>query len=694
MNKHILKCLLSIGLLVPCISLQAQINPKNIDIVRDQWGVPHIFAKTDAEVAYGFGWATAEDDFQTMQEQLLPIRGVMGMVYGKAGAAADVAVHIIEAHQFVESRYMEDVSPEFKAYLDGFCAGINAYAKKYPKEVLHRKLFPVESKDVIKAFVLAMTWMSHTVKDIQGLTGNKIKAIKIPAATGSNAFAVTGNKTTDGKTYLAVNAHQPLEGLNSFYEAHLSSEEGLNILGGTFSGSPVISLGSNNYLGWAHTLNYPDFSDIFQLEMHPEEKLTYKLDGTWEKLEPYHTKAHIKILGFLKVGAKQKFYKSKYGVTFETENGFFALRFPANRTIKTAEQWYRMGKSTNWDEFRTALEMQGIAASNIVYADGEGHIYYVSNGRFPIRNPNYDWSVVVPGNTSATLWSDEVYPLDSLPHVLDPESGYVYNCNHTPFLSSAIEDNPKLSSVPASMGFQQPESLTNRAVRFYELFNELDKVSYDDFKRIKYDRSYHTPLKSAPKLEPIFHLDVKKYPDIQESIELLATWNREAVIESEAAALFNLSVSFLKRKIKNPVHFREGDKLTEALIVEAIKYARNYCIKYFGSAHIPLEGLQRHTRGNVNLPVSGGTDVMAALSASKQEDGTLRARAGDSYVQLARFSKDGVEIESVHAYGASAKPESPHYTDQMQMYVNRELKTMTLNKEEVMKSAKRVYHPK
>ncbi|MEQ9288026.1 MAG: penicillin acylase family protein [Cyclobacteriaceae bacterium] len=675
------------------LSLQAQINPKNIDIARDQWGVPHIFAKTDAEVAYGFGWATCEDDFKTMQEQLLPIRGVMGMVYGKSGAAADIAVHIIEAHQLVESRFEKDVSPEFRAYLDGFCAGINAYARKNPKEVLHRKLFPIESKDVIKAFVLAMTWMTHTVKDIQALSGNKIKAIKIPEATGSNAFAVTGKNTTDGKTYLAVNAHQPLEGLNSFYEAHLSSEEGLNILGGTFAGSPVISLGSNRYLGWAHTLNYPDFSDIFQLEMHPEKKLAYKFDGKWEKLAPYHTRAHIKILGFLKVGAKQKFYKSKYGVTFETDNGFFALRFPANQTIKTAEQWYRMGKSTNWQQFRNALEMQGIAASNIVYADGEGHIYYVSNGRFPIRNPNYNWRGVVPGNTSATLWGNEVYPLDSLPHVQDPESGYVYNCNHTPFLSSAIGDNPKLSDVPATMGFQHPESLTNRAVRFYELFNELDKVSYADFKRIKYDRFYHTPMKSAPKLEAIFHLEPDKFPDIKESIELLSSWDREAVIESEAAALFNLSISYLKRKIKNPAHFREGDRLKEGLIVESIKYARDYCQQYFGKVHVPLKRLQRHTRGNVNLPVSGGTDVLAALSASQQEDGTLRARAGDSYIQLARFSKDGVEIESVHAYGASAKSGSPHYTDQMQMYINRELKTMTLNKQEVLEQAKRVYHP-
>jgi acyl-homoserine-lactone acylase len=164
----------------------------------------------------------------------------------------------------------------------------------------------------------------------------------------------------------------------------------------------------------------------------------------------------------------------------------------------------------------------------------------------------------VPGNTSATLWGDEVYPLDSLPHVLDPASGYVYNCNHTTFLSSAIEDNPKVSSVPATMGFQQPEILTNRAVRFYELFNELDKVSYEDFKRIKYDRAYHTPLKSAPKLEPIFHLKAEKYPEIKESIELLSSWDREAVIESEAAALFNLSVSFTKEKLKILLTFAKG----------------------------------------------------------------------------------------------------------------------------------------
>ena len=673
--------------------LHAQINPDNIQIARDKWGVPHIFARTDAEVAYGFAWATAEDDFKTMQEQLLPVKGMMGLVHGSQGAAADVAVHLIEANQLVENRYMKDLSAEFRTYIESYCEGVNAYAKKYPKEVLHKKLFPVQGKDIIMGFVLSMTWLTHTHKDIQKLAGGKINAIKIPETEGSNGFAIAGSKTIDGKTYLAINAHQPLEGLQSWYEVHLCSGEGLNILGASFAGSPVMNSGANEYLGWGHTLNYADFSDIFQLEMHPSKKLLYRMDGKWEKLERYNYKAHVKLMGFLKVGAKQKFYKSKYGVTYKSENGFFSLRFPANRNILAAEQWFRMSKSTNIDEFMSAMKMLGVAATNVVYADREGHIYYVSNGRFPKRNPDYNWKEVVPGNTSATLWGDDFYPLDSLPHVLDPVSGYVYNCNNTPFLSSGPKDNPTLASVPVSMGFQSPEMINNRSVRFYKLVNEKDKLSYDDFKRIKYDRAYNNPLSAYPRFEAIFHLNPEKYPEIKESIQLLSAWDREAVIESEAAALFNLIISYVTKKIKDPADFREGNKLNEAVLVEAINYARNYCQQYFGKTHIPLGTLQRHSRANVNLPVSGGFDVLAALSAAKQEDGTLRARSGDSYIELVRFSKEGVEIESIHAFGASAKPGSPHYTDQMEMYLNRQLKKMTLNREEVLKSAERIYHP-
>ena len=116
--------------------------------------------------------------------------------------------------------------------------------------------------------------------------------------------------------------------------------------------------------------------------------------------------------------------------------------------------------------------------------------------------------------------------------------------------------------------------------------------------------------------------------------------------------------------------------------------------KNFGESPVKLGELQRHSRGGVDLPVTGGPDVLAAMSTLARKDGRLRANSGDSYIELVRYSDQGVEIESINAFGASAKPDSPHYTDQMEMYVSRKLKSMTLKKETIYKTAKAIYHPK
>ena len=674
--------------------LSAQIDPNGIDIVRDSFGVPHIYATTDDAVAYGFGWASAEDDFKTLQQQLLPVRGLSGVVMGKKAAALDVAFHLIEGHAVVDAKYQTDLSADFRQYLASYCAGVNAYAKSHPKEVLHKKLFPVAGQDIIKAFVLGLTALSHADDDLIKLVRGKIKRAEIPKGNGSNAFAISASKTKDGRTYLAINSHQPLEGLNSWYEAHLCSDEGLNMLGATFVGSPVLSIGVNENLGWCHTLNYPDLSDVFQLEMHPTDPLLYKFDDRWERLVPYDVKATIKLLGIIKIGAKQKFWKSKYGVTYQTPLGYFSHRFAANQDIRAAEQWFRMSKSKNWTEFRSALDLQGLPSMNLVYADKDDHIFYLGNGRFPYRNKKYDWTKVVPGNSSETLWSDQCYPIDSLPQVLDPVSGYVYNCNHTPFLSSGDGDNPVVDQIPVTAGYQPPAALTNRAVRLQALLNEHQAYDYATFKKIKYDLKYHTPLLSAPKLEPIFHLNADIYPHLKSNIELLRNWDREAGLESDAASIFILALQTIRKKARRLVDYRLGEIIDEKLLVLALEDAQNHCLKHFKKLAVPLRDLQRHTRGQMDLPIAGGPDVLAALSASTQKNGTLRARAGDSYIELVRFSKEGVEIESVNAFGASAIKTSAHYTDQMKLYTQQKLKKMTLDKEEVYASALRIYHPK
>ncbi|MEM8899655.1 MAG: penicillin acylase family protein [Bacteroidota bacterium] len=671
----------------------AQINPKNIQIARDDFGVPHVFAPTDAEVAYGFAWATAEDDFDTMQRLLLPGRGLAGVVFGKDGAFMDVACHLVGAYDLAKERYKKELSPDFQKIVTAYAAGANAYAKAHPKEVLHKDLFPVDEVDVIQGYVLGMTLISQADGELSSILNERLDKVQIAEARGSNAFAVSKNKTREGKTYFVSNSHQPLEGVNSWYEAHLCSEEGWNIIGASFAGGLSIFTGTNESLGWAHTVNYPDLADVYALTMHPEKKLHYRFDGEWLELEPYPIKARIKLMGFLPFGLKKKYYKSKYGVTIKTDQGFFAWRSPANQNIQAAEQWYRMNKAQNFSEFREALSMLGIISTNIVYADKEDNIYYISNGRFPVRDTAFEWEGVVRGDTSATLWKDEYYPIDSLPQVLNPASGYVYNTNNSPFRSSGKADNPKVKDVPATTGFQMPDDLSNRGVRFRALIDTYDKLSYEDLKRIKYDQAYHTPFLSSMTIDTFLNLSGETYPVVAESLDKLNAWDRVMNVESEEAAIFLLANYYIRTRMYRKDKALKNTKDKNAIFIGGVKYAEEHLLKHFGRKYVPLGEVQQHRRGDVSLPFGGGPEVLAAIYSTMQKDGRMKPVAGESYIQLVKFSEEGPEIESINAYGASAKPESPHYTDQMELYTKQKLKPMTLDKETVLKSAKRVYHP-
>ncbi|HHZ66235.1 MAG TPA: hypothetical protein EYN51_12210 [Flavobacteriales bacterium] len=356
-------------LTVACLSCvvyssYSQINPESITIARDKWGVPHIYAPKDEEVAYGLAWATCEDNFHDVQENILPVRKRMGEYKGKDGAIIDVFGHMMGVDELVDRDFDKSFSDKFKLVLEGYCAGVNSYAEKHPKEILLKGIFPVTPKDVIKAYTFSLAFMTHVHYDFYRIFKGHIKNYELQHGIGSNGMAVRSSRTKDGKTYLAINSHQPLEGPFAWYEAHLMSDEGLNILGANFPGGVGIMVGVNENLGWGHTLNYPDLDDVYKLTMHETEKLKYKFDGKWETLEERPIKMKVKVLGFLKIGVKQKFYWSKYGTTIKTDDGFYSVRFPANMDIRAAEQWYHMNKAKNFDEFSKVLDMQ---AGDIIY---------------------------------------------------------------------------------------------------------------------------------------------------------------------------------------------------------------------------------------------------------------------------------------------------------------------------------------
>jgi acyl-homoserine-lactone acylase len=237
------------GILLLFISMLAKaqadpvlIDPSKVDIVRDSFGVPHIFARTDAEVAYGLAWANAEDDFASMQMVILPAKGLMGKALGKDGAAGDYAFALFRCKEITDEKW-KTLSGDYLAVLFGYIQGINAYAKSHPNEVLVKNLFPVTAKEYIAASVLALTIFNGADDALSKIFNNKVQTITLPGEKGSNAIAVNSVKTGIAETFLAINAHQPNTGSQAFYEAHVCSEQGWNALGGLLAGAQASCMG-------------------------------------------------------------------------------------------------------------------------------------------------------------------------------------------------------------------------------------------------------------------------------------------------------------------------------------------------------------------------------------------------------------------------------------------------------------------
>tara|TARA_Y100000385_G_scaffold102739_2_gene106173 strand:+ start:168 stop:2228 length:2061 start_codon:yes stop_codon:yes gene_type:complete len=668
----------------------SQINPDKIDIVRDEFGVPHIFAKTDAEVAYGLAWAHAEDDFETIQIGYLAGNNLLSKHLGNVGLGADFISQFIGSEDLFESKYDSDISSEYKNIVKAYALGLNSYAREHPDEVFVEDLFPVNEKKMMRYAQLQLFISSNGDKWVSNIIDNKLSYnfSKEEQYKGSNTFAFNSTKTKDGSTYLAINTHQPLDGPVSWYEAHLCSEEGTNILGALFAGTPNILIGTNENLAWAHTVNQPDKTDVFALEMHPDKKLQYRVDGTYLKLEEKKAKLRFKLLG-IPLSIKKKFYKSIYGPTLKNKSGFYSVRTPALFEIRALEQWWRMNKAKNFTEFYKVLKMKALPGYNIGYADKNDTIFYISNGLIPKRAKNYDWANVVPGNTRKTLWT-ESYEIEELPQVVQPKSGYFYNANHTPFKSSAEEDNPDPTNFDSNMGFETYDN--NRSTRLKQLIDEYEKLDYDDFKLIKYDRQYPRPFTfNWMDIHYLELLDSKKYPDIEMLIERLQAWDRKANKNSLGAGTFAVLYDQLRpfySKIPEPKIF------PASYIIQALRNTKKYLLKYFNTTEVKLGDYQKLVRGSKELPIFGLPDVITAMSSRPYKDGKVKVVSGESYIELIRFTDKGPEIESVISYGSSDHPDSKHYDDQMEMYSNFKTKKMTLNKDSVYKNAKKIYNPK
>jgi acyl-homoserine-lactone acylase len=675
----------SIVPLLLTLSLHAQVDPRNVTIVRDAYGVPHIFAKTDPEVSYGLAWAHAEDDFKSLQQVALPAKGLMGRVMGKNGAAADFAYAFFRCREVTEEKW-GTLSPEFLRLIEGYVQGLNDYAKAHPKEVLHPRLFPVTLKDYVSSSVLALANFNGGGRALASIFNNSVTPVVDLDKMGSNAIAIHPSRTPNGDAYLAINAHQPNEGPEAFYEAHVNSEEGWNALGGLLAGGPCILHGVNENLGWAHTVNLCDRLDIFQLKMNPANRNQYLFDGKWVDLERRKMKLRIK---GVPVAVRRELLWSRYGATMRNDKGVFSIRMGANMDIRPLEQWYRMNKARNFTQFYKALSMQGLSMFNIMYADRNDTIFYINNALMPVRDTasSIDWKSTVPGNGSKTLWTS-FHRIGELPQYVNPKSGFLFNTNHSSFLATGPGDNLSASAFPRQNGWETDHN--NRSVRFLELMPQEGRLDFEQFKRIKFDRQYPSDLQFPIRIDTLFRMNPAEHPAYDTLLRNLQQWDRRGEADSKGAGAFLMVYESVSKRRAG----RLSGRLSKAECLAVLEDVRSQLISRYGTTDVALGDIQKLVRGSRTYPSPGLPDLLAPEWSVPYQNGTRKVSGGDAYIAFVRFPKQGLPIiESSNTYGASSRPDSPHFDDQVPLFLGQKTKRMTMDREEVFKNAKRIYHP-
>ena len=681
--------LLKLFLFITTISY-SQINPNSIEIVRDEFGIPHIYAKTDAEVAYGLAWVNAEDDFKTIQEAYLAGNAMLSNHIGLKGAPADFISQFIGSSSLIDEK-IDEISKDYMKVVEGYAQGLNAYAKSNPDKVLYKKLFPITPKKMLMYSQLQLFISNEGAYWAGRILNNDTQDEYLDQnLTGSNVIAMNSSKTISGETFLAINTHQPLEGPTSWYEVHLNSDEGTNIIGTMYPGTPNVLIGVNEHLGWSHTVNYPDKTDVFKLKMKNKRK--YIVDNLEYDLEKYKAKVTVKILG-IPIKINRKYYKSIYGPTLKNKSGYYSIRTPTLFNVRALEQWWNMGKAKNFSEFYDAYKMKQIPGFNVGYADRYDTIFYMSNGILPKRAEGYNWKGIVPGDTMETLWT-EYHEIEDLPQVIQPKSGFIYNANHSPFKSTSADENPNEKDYSERMGYETYDN--NRSIRLIELIESYDKVSYDDFKDIKYDNSFPSKFSyNFMDINLIDEIELDTNHELFEIVNEIQNWNRKTDIESIGAGLYGVLYYHLIYNYADQIRklTSEDKPVSKEIILSAVSDIKPYLIEHFGKVKITLGEFQKLVRGDKELPIWGLPDVITAMSSRPYKDGKHKVFAGESYIGLVRFTDEGPVMESIISFGNSDDPSSDHYTDQMEMYSKFQTKKMTFDKEEIYAKAKSIYNP-
>jgi len=696
------------------------------EIIRDEFGVPHIYGKTDADVAFGVAVAHAEDDFATLQDVVAMSRGRYGAIAGEEGATFDYVYHLLDVRATAAREYPE-LPADTRALFEAYAAGLNRFADQHKGEVKLTSLFPVNGEDVAAGFALRQPFffgLGNVIgplvageelnrefgPDIPGFprtdprensiepvgqpvmeeadeASARVHPLPVPGSDeagllGSNAWAVAPEKS-GGPTTLISNSHQPLRGGVAWYEFSVESEEGWHFTGANFPGSPFPFLGHNRHLGWTNTVNRPDMADVYKLEMN-EEGTQYRLDGEWRDLESRRVILPVR-MGPVILPIIRTVHRSVHGPVIENDEGFFAIRYGGMGRIDQLDAYYRLNKATTLEEWQAQIARMAIPSTNFIYADEAGNIAYVYNAAIPDRPEDVkaNWRGILDGSRSDLIWEGSV-SYDRIPKLINPASGWIYNSNNEPFTAAGEGSDLDPADFSTVLGIERKQ--TNRSRRAYALMSEAQVLDRETLEAIKYDTAYVRESYVDVMLDAIEQVEAEG--ELAKARDLMLDWDLTADNEGPADALAYLMLrDYMSAEYQNKQAYPDAGEL--------LRKSVDHLNTHFGRIDPPMSDLVRLRLGDVDLPLDGGSDTLRAATTWRvDDDGRLALVHGDSFIQWVEWPADGgkVSSRSIQPFGqASTRPESPHYTDQMQLYVDHKLKPVHFWREDVEANAQRRY---
>ena len=661
--------------------LVADAQRHQVRIRRDEWGVPHILGRTNADAAFGLAYAHAEDDFATIQDVTLATRGQLAAHKGLKAAPTDYIVSLLGVWKAVDDGYESRLPADVRAVLEGYAEGVNLYAAQHPDEVAPG-LLPITGKDIAAGFVFKTPFFYGLDAELKRLNDLPVD----PTPKGSNGVAVAPSRSADGATRLLVNSHQPFTGPVAWYEAVVKSGEGWHVAGGFFPGSPFMLHGHNADLGWANTVNKPDLIDTYRLTINPRNRNQYRLDGAWRDFERSEAKLRIKLWGPFHVTVAKPVLRSVHGPVMETKAGLFALRYAGMGEVRQPLQYWRLNNAHSAEQWRAAMALQALPSINYIYADRAGVVGYVYNGQFPNRPDvkGIDWQGELPGDRSDLVWQGYL-PFDRVPQLWSPKGGLVFNANNTPFRATPDGDGLDPRAFPPSMGIQT--DMTNRSWRELETFGADTSITPEEFQTYKFDIAYSPRSRVAAVVRQLMAVDPGQDANLKAAQALLRGWDHRADRHSRAAALA-IGTAWLV-----DVDPPEGGPRPAPL--PALRQTMAGLKQHFGRIDPEWGEVNRLVRGEVNLPVDGGPDTLRAIYGEPGKDGRLTAMAGDTYIMIVSWNRDGtLSSQSIHQFGsATLDRRSKHYADQAPLFAARRLKPVWFTEDQLKGHIVETYRP-